>query len=414
MVELALIILSPYFVAGDLIAGGHIINSKRLPTAVFGGSEIRPTELFIDAYDDTFIVVTVSGRTEGTFLYMNDNLIDPKQYIGVWNGFLKEGHFHFALWRDETIFIYKVQKIIELVSRIDFKSLADRLRSYNVHIIPVQGPGNPYYLLASRWCSPVNPVEFLKGFLSGGHGIYYWKPFLIEVQEEILSKPRKLSYGGKTDESYYIRQVLPHGDLVHFLGFRMQEEPDGRSVKKATESVILHYTAYDLQKKKVAKTHSICSKTPNIEIDKNNETSYGPLSIDALGNNVFVAFSWVEERIKPRPTPLNNIKSTISYWQYSNGVASDIEKIGDGFAPLVKVDSSGNVHILWVDKNASLVHKAKRNGKWGKDAVLVNNLSVDEGVLAGGYVSAEFDKGDNLHIVYPSGGILVHSVLKVD
>lgn len=423
MARLALIILSTYFFASDFLAGAVVLTSKRLPLSISASSDISSTEIFIDADDNTFIVVEVEGfrgenHYEDEFLYMNDSLIDLEQYDGIWDKFLKDGHFHLAFKKNDTIFIYKVPDDIGLVSRIDTKDfLSTPLRFRNIdneRIIPVSGLGNSHYMLIYRKRLPVNPVEFLVNFFSGGHGIGYAKPFLIEIQDDKPAKPRKLRYGRKIDESYYIKKVVQHEDFVHFLGLRMQEERDWGPEKMESKPEILHHAAYNLEKKKVVNTHTICTKIPWAEIDKNILSFYGPLSMDALSNNVFVVFSWIEERIKPRPIPIKDINSTIFYWQYSNGIAIDAEKIGDGFLPLVRVDSSGSVHILWVDKNASLIHKVKRNGKWGNYSILVKNLEVDYSVIVRGSVTAEFDSADNLHIVYPSGGTLVHSILKVD
>ncbi|MDH4240746.1 MAG: hypothetical protein OEW48_14395, partial [Phycisphaerae bacterium] len=247
------------------------------------------------------------------------------------------------------------------------------------------------------------------------HGIYYLKPFLIEMRDDKLDKPRELRYGGKIDESYSIKQVVQQDkDLVHFLGFRMQEERAWGPEKREFEPEILHHAAYDLKKKKVVKTHAICKNTPKIEIDKNSETSYGPLSIDALGNDVYAVFSWIQHRLQPRPIPVNDIKSTIFYWQHNADVSGGVEEIADGYVPLVKVDSSGNVHIFWINKNASLVHKVKKKGVWGKDRILVDRVDLMSSVTYSNYIAAEFDRENNLHLVYPSGGTLVHSVLKVN
>lgn len=419
MAKLTLIILSTFIFVGDLRAKGTVLQSKQLPTSMFNCTDIWLTEIFIDIDKNTFVRIMAPGRNPYGihFLYSNNGWISLKQFGELWNAFVKDGHLHLALYRDKTLFIYKVQKSIELVNSTSINgSLGRGLMVEDVDkVIPVPETYNSYYLLADGSRFPVNPVEFLFDFSSGGHGIYYLKPFLIEVKDEKLTKPCELRYGGKIDESYSIKQVRQHDeDLIHFLGFRSQEERVWRTAKSEHKPEILHHVAYNLKKKKAVKTHAIHKNTPRVEKDKNSETFYGPLSIDALGNDVYVVFSWIQSRLQPRPIPVNDIKSTIFYWQYNADTACDVEKISDGFLPVVRVDSSGGVHTLWVDKNGSLVHKSKRNGKWSNETVLVNNLDLDYGVVAKRYVSAEFDNDDNLHVVFPSGGTLVHSVLKVD
>lgn len=418
MAKFALILLVAFYPTSNLYAGEPVMHLKQLPTKMFDCPDIGLTEIFIDANNNKFIRVTVTNpNPHGThFLYLNNGWVPLKQYGGLWNAFVKDGYLQLACKKDENIVIYKVHKDIELVSRIGIEgSLGKDLTGKHIErVIPVLGMGNAYYLLACRWSFPINPVEFLKNVISAGHGVYYWKPFLVEVRDKKLAKPQKLRYSGKIDESYYIRQVVSHGDLVHFLGFRTQEEPAWGPSKKESKPVMLHHAAYDLKKKKVIQSHTIYTDTPRA--DKDSQFFYEPLSIDALGNDVFVVFSWIPEELQPRPIPIpiKDIKSTIFYWQYSNGIVDDVKRIADGFCPLVKVDSFGNVHVLWVNKNASLIHKAKQNGKWGEDTVLVKNLDVDHGITAGGRISAEFDKENNLHIVYPSGGNLVHAKVKLN
>ena len=420
MAKLApLIILSTFLFAADLRAEGTVLQSKQVPTSMFNSSDIWLTEIFIDVDKNTFVRIMAPGRNPYGihFLHSNNAWISLEQFGELWNAFMKDGHFHLACKKDETISIYKVRNGIELVDSIAVKGpFGTRMTIEDVdRVIPVTETSHSYYLLADGSCFPVKPLEFLFDFFSAGHGIYYSKPFLIEVEDGKLAKPRKLRYGGKVDESYSIKQVRQYDDdLVHFLGFRSQEERAWGPEKREFKPVILHHAAYNLKKKKVLKTHAIYKNTPEVEKDKNSETLYGPLSIDALHNDVYVVFSWIQHRLQPRPIPVNDVKSTIFYWQYNAGVSGDVEEIADGFVPLVKVDSSGNVHIFWINKNASLVHKVKKKGVWGKDRILVDRVDLMSSVAYGKYIAAEFDNDDKLHVVYPSGGTLVHSVLKVD
>ena len=275
------------------------------------------------------------------------------------------------------------------------------------NVIPVPGTGNSYYLSASRSVSPIHPVEFLKNIISGGHGIYYVKPILIEVQDGKIGKSQKLRYGGKRDETYYIRKVVPRGDLVHFLGIRQQERPASGTPKKKFTPVILHHFAYDLKKKKVTQTNPIYTATPRFEKNTRIRYYYGDISIDALGDNVFVTFSWQKRTIETD----QYIESNILYWDYNQGNASEVEKIADGFLPIVKADSLGNVHLIYVNNEANLMHKVKRKGVWQQEDVLVDRVDTKPYIEN---IAVAFDKDNNLHVVYPSGGKLVHAKVKLD
>lgn len=423
LAKLALILLSACFFGSELLAGGHVLHSKRLPTDMFECSDIDLTEVFIDADNNIFIRVGFGHQyLSGTnFLQSNNSWASLKQYGYLMNAFLKDGRFHLAFKKDGTVLIYKVEKDIKLVSRINIADFWGKriMRSYDfVKVIPGPETGNSYFLLAVRWSLPINPIDFLKHILSGGHGIRYRKPYLVEVRDEKLAKPRKLRYGGKIDESYVIRQVVHQEDLVHFLGFRMEEEAEWGPRKKQSKPLKLHHAAYDLKKKKVIQKHTIwANDSPKVEKDKNRLFFYGLFSMDALGNDVFVTFPWIrEEGLTRRSAPKLNNKfiSTVFYWQFSNGVASDVEKIAEEFNPLVRVDALGNVHLVWANRNGSLVHKAKRNGVWSADRILVDKVDMMFRITYSKYISAEFDKDNNLHVVYPSGGNLVHAVVKVN
>ncbi|MFC1737992.1 hypothetical protein ACFL1G_02960 [Planctomycetota bacterium] len=398
------------------------MHSKKLPTAMFECSDIDLTEVFIDADNNTFIRVGFAHRyPEGTnFLHSNNGWVSLKQYGYLMNAFLKDGHFHLAFKKDDTVLIYKFEKDIELVSRINIADFVDRgwRPSSIVRVIPSPEPGNLYYLLAVRWCFPINPIDFLKEILSGGHGIRYRKPYLVEVRDEKLATPRKLRYGGKIDESYVIRQVVHQEDLVHFLGFKVEEEAEWGPRKKQREPLRLHHFAYDLKKKKIIQKHTIwANDSPKVQKDKNRRFFYGLFSMDAFGDDVFVTFPWIlEEGLARRSAPkLNNkFKSTVFYWQFSNGVSSDVEKIAEEFNPLVRVDAIGNVHLVWANRNGSLLHKAKRKGVWSEDKILVDNVDMTFRITYSKYIAAEFDKDNNLHVVYPSGGNLVHAKVKLD
>jgi len=356
---------------------------------------------------------------------MNNNWEVIDEQGKVLNGFIKNGHLHLAFQKDEDVVIYNIQKDIEFVSRISIAEISSKFSILgNIdRVIPVSGSNNSYHLLTQDSRSPVHPVEFLMDVLSAGHGIHYQKPFLIQVRDKKLAKPRKLRYGGKIDESFIVKEVVKGKDSIHFLGFRGPQTPktSGTSGFPRNKPVILHYADYDFKKKKTTRKHSICTKTPEIKFDKNTDMNntdmksyYGPLSMDNLKDDIFVVFSWVERHNYRAGFNINNIKPDVYYWQYSDNASGDIERIGNGLAPLVRVDSSGSVHVLWVNKNISLIHKAKRNGKWGKDTVLVKDLDVDYGIIVGGRISAEFDKENNLHVVYPSGGNLVHAKVKLN
>jgi hypothetical protein len=229
------------------------------------------------------------------------------------------------------------------------------------------------------------------------------------MQDDKMLKSRKIRYGGKINETFVIKEVAKGKDSIHFLGLRGPVEVRSAPGFAWNKPVILHYVDYNIKKRKATRKHSIFKNTPNAI-----SSYYGPLSIDNFEDDVFVVFSWVQSISKTRPIPIKDFKSDIYYYQYSDNASGDVERIGDGFMPLVKVDSFGNVHVLWVNNDGGLVHKVKKNGSWSKEKVIINNLDIYTCITIVRYISAEFDSDNNLHVVYPSGGNLVHAVVNVN
>jgi len=401
-------------------AKDQILERKVLSNPGFNFIDVHSTNLFIDDDSNTFILIEV-WRTDSTkdFLCINNNWIRVDKYGILLNGFLKDGHFYLAFQKDEDVVIYNIQEDIKFLcrikSRIKIGGIPRNIGSYQDRVIPLSNQNDSYLFLGRYVKLPANPIESLRTIISGGHGIYYDKPFLAEIQNEKMLKCRKIRYGGKVDESFVIKEVATRKDLIHFLGFRGAEEPEtsGPLGFARNTPVILHYVGYDFKKKKTTRTHSICENTPKVDKNKNVKSYYGPLSMDNLEDNVFVVFSWVQHRSKPRPIPIKDIKSDIYYYQYSDNASGDIERIADGFMPLVRVNSLGNVHVLWVNSDGGLVYKVKKNGRWSEEKIILNNLNIYPNITRR-YISAEFDKDNNLNVIFPSNGNLVHAIVKVD
>jgi len=312
------------------------------------------------------------------------------------------------------ITIQKFQKNNKLVKMLDIEGdlIKDSVPWVGKSLFPVPDQNDSYYLLAARSVFPTNPGEFIFDFASGGHGIYYVKPILAEVRDGKVGKPQKLKYGGKRDETFYIKEVVQSKDLVHFLGLRQQEKRAWGPREINFTPVILHHASYNLKKKKVTQTNPIYTDTPRSDKDTHTEYAYMDISMDALDDNVFVAFSWVKRNYQTIPPyGVKYAESNIFYWDCVQDKVTKAEKIADGFNPVVRADSLGNVHLLYVNSKANLMHKVKRKGAWQQANVLVNRVDTKPYTDS---IAAGFDKNNNLHVVYPSGDNLIHAVLKVN
>jgi len=423
---LALTLFLVLLTMNNVYAKDHILDWKVISDKKFRCSNLTSTDIFVDKDNNTFVLIGVNGTKYYKALsHINNNWIRVDKYGILLNGFIKDGYLHLAFRKDQDVVIYNIREDIKFVSRISIAEISSKFSILgNINrVIPVSGSNNSYYLLTQDSRSSVHPVAFLMDVLSAGHGVHYRKPFLIQVRDKKLAKPRKLRYGGKIDETFLIEEVVKGKDSIHFLGFRGAETPEtsGPPAFARNKPVILHYADYDFKKKKTTRKHSICTKTPEIKFDKNTDMNstdmksyYGPLSMDNLKDDIFVVFSWVERHNYRAGFNINNIRPDVYYWQYSDNASGDIEKIGNGFSPLVMVDSIGNVHVLWGNSDGCLVHKVKKNGKWSDEKIILNNVDIYPRIIVTRYIPAEFDKDNNLHVVYPSGGSLVHAVVKVN
>jgi hypothetical protein len=129
---------------------------------------------------------------------------------------------------------------------------------------------------------------------------------------------------------------------------------------------------------------------------------------------------------------LNDVNSSIYYWQCSDKSYSKAGKIAEGFCPLVRVDQFGIVHVFWIDRGGNIVQKVKKNGKWGDEEIVLNGFSTKPVIYTKGYCSFEadkeqpeailytkffaaaFDKDNILHIVYPTAEGIVYTKLKLE
>ena len=106
-----------------------------------------------------------------------------------------------AFKKGSDIGFYDVQKGFTLTKSV--KIVEEMLRLFLERVIAVPELNDEFYILGQREEFPINPVEFFKNMISGGHGINYIKPYLVKIKGDEILQYRKLRYGGKTDESYY-------------------------------------------------------------------------------------------------------------------------------------------------------------------------------------------------------------------
>jgi len=402
----------------------------------------------------------------------NDNMTKIKGIdefcCALLDGFVKDNQFYVASWDVNTVNIYKVQKDVELISRI--KRIEFEISPNYEKVITIPNQEDSYYFFGHYETLPLNPIELVRTIRGFGEGVYYFKPFLAEVQGDKIIRRIKLPCGENVDESYMVQEAIGGKDSVHLLGFRNVDVPfigkwgpiklvypSGYGLKQSnfdggnyyrdrdiTQSIILHYSDYNLKKGKNTRNCKIYENTPGYNENTDTYCDYGVLSADTKDDDVFAVFSWVEWRrhhagstmVKYQGLQhkegfsLNDVNSSIYYWQCSDKSYGKAEKIAEGFCPLVRVDLLGNVHVFWLNRSGNIVQKVKRDGKWSNENVILTGVSTKpiiytkgcsvkdkdrpEAILYTKFFAAEFDKDNNLHAVYPTAEGVVYTKIKLE
>jgi hypothetical protein len=404
--------------------------------------------------------VLISMRT---LLYLNNNLLETGGYRGFLGGFVKNNQFYVAINDMNTIDIYSVLGSLELIRDIHPIKFGSSINYEKIITMPENN--NSYYLLGEYYILPFNPVEHIRTqMLVGGHGVYYIKPILAEIQNDKMIRYIKLPYGGKIDESYIVEEAIAGSDSIHFFGFRNIDVPfignqgpdrlvrsgvDGYVQKiynygggdyyldrDITQSVILYYSDYNLKEERNVRKHKLYENTPGYDEKTDTYCDYGVLSADTKDNDVFAVFTWVEQKHFKQGSKfrqgfnINNVNSSIYYWQCSDKSYGKAEKIAEGFCPLVKVDQFGLVHVFWLDRSGNVVQKVKSNGKWRNEEIILSSISTKsiiytkgcliadedrpEAILYTKFFTAEFDRDNNLHAVYPADDGIIYTKLKLE
>jgi hypothetical protein len=264
-----------------------------------------------------------------------------------------------------------------------------------------------YYILYAE--ETFRGISALTRYLGSGHACGYIKPYLAEAEKGRISSYKEIQYGGKRAEDFLVKEIISDAKMIHCLGFR-QQHPFGSALPPLQSPVVLYYAGYDLEKKKVTQNHNI------YEINYDwGSYDFGPLSMACKNDKVYIAFSF--HKYPYRGAPQNNIQqiaSDVYYFQHGNKAVGNAVKIADGFGPLAKLDSTGNVHIFWVDYNGNLVCKTKENDKWSEDSIILTGVDMLSKITFSRCVLVEFDSENNLHIVYPSNGDMVYAKIKPD
>ncbi|MCE5341362.1 MAG: hypothetical protein LLF92_09605 [Planctomycetaceae bacterium] len=426
------------------------------------------TKMVFDNSDN--VLITMKG-----LFYIGDNLTNTRNLseycCDILGGYVKDSRFYVAINDIHKTNVYKIQNKIELESCIEPK--ISEYHDYDgVILVPEE---NYYYLFGHYTKVTFNPLESLERIAANGRVTSFKKPFLAKIENSKITRTIKLNYDSETEESYVIREAIAGKGSIHFFGFRNIDIPwmkdghfpstqvvdsgtngyaykthqfdggdyyQGRPIK---QSIILHYSDYNLQKGKNTRNYTIYENIPGYDSTADTYSDYGVLSADSQDKNVYSVFTWVKwqrhhagstmvkyEGLKHKDGfNLSDVNSSIYFWQCDEKSYGKAEKIADGFCPLVRADQFGRVHIFYVDRNGNVIQKVRTNGKWSNEKIILNGVNAKpiiytkysysvedserpEAILYTKFIAAEFDSENNLHIVYPTAEGIVYTKMKLE
>jgi hypothetical protein len=396
--------------------GNTILERKVvIPKGKFDSFYVHPLNIFLSK--DGRVSILIYDQ-KNLFLYTNNNLSitakDREKYFI--NAFMENDRVKFVycpileeIWPGtKSVDIYDVLKGLDKPeTSIELtEDMQDELPGKLVTV--PQMPGK-YYIINSE--TKYTVAQFIRHVLSGGHGYGYNKPYLAEVDKGRISRYKKIKYGGKRVENFGIAKYIIDTDLMHCLGFRHEPGPSASTVN-------MYYAGYNLQEKRVTQTANVYELIGGKGFDNK---SFGPWSMTCKGDKVFVVLSLYKVP-SPRELPLidyikqNMVDSNIYYFQHDGQSTTDAVKIAEGFSPLVRLDSDGNVYVFRVDYKGRLIMKKKKKNEWSDDEIVLTKIDVLWSFVSERYkcINIEFDDENNLHIVFPSNDNIVYAKIKLD
>lgn len=391
-------------------SGSTILKRKVIVKGKINYDRIHSFDMFLTQYGSLSFLVIVHDKP---FLYIDGDLIEITREKGIFlDAFVADNHVMLAFGEGGKIVFYDAQDEFKLTNSIHI----NRRHSWAREVITVSDTSDRFYMLCSKVGFFSQPLKKLRHIMSGGHagGDIYSTPYIMEIEGSDILWYKKIKHDHGRDVTYLEKEFTGNTTMIHFLGFIQSEDPrTGRPLPDLP--VVLYYAGYDLKKKKVTQSYSI-----HEEIIQLGAYDFGPLSIASKEDAAFVAFSLY--KFPPYPRKFNYIncikqglvESNIYYFQYENESASSSVKIAEGFIPLVKLDSVGNVYVFWVDHHGNLIYRMKKEEKWSRKKIILNGIDIMYSISEFDYISVEFDKQNNLHVVFPSRGNLVYAKVKLD
>jgi hypothetical protein len=440
-----------------IIFSSNVQSAKILDSKIFSKKvtdcDMHKAKLIIgNNHDNAIIAMHAAIYTKDNFIRMQI----PEEYCcNFLGGYVNNDQFNIIFDDVNTINIYTIRTKPELMTRIESDSSYDK-------IVIFSEQNHDIYLFGHYLKTNSNPVRMI---LQNCIDLYSYEPVLAKIKDGNIEKQIRPECGVAQNESYVVEEVVAEKDLIHFFGFRNIDIPnvdgampikavradlDGYSKKvygfangdyyigrDITKSVILYYSDYNLNKEKNARRCKIYENIPGYNEKADAYFDYGVISADGQDDDIFAVFSWNEinkfKRGKyKQPFDINNVNSSIYFWQCDDKSYGKAEKIADGFCPLVRADQFGRVHVFYVDRNGNIVQKVRTSNKWSNEEIILSGFSTKESIiytkactvktdkkrpeaiLYTKFIAAEFDIENNLHIVYPTAEGIVYTKMKLD
>jgi hypothetical protein len=412
------LIIIVMMIANAFCFGGTVLYRKVVLTSGRLDEHRLQSNLFLTQDGNASVLLNDSQKL---FLYNQSTLKTinkdkgKNKFIGA---FLENNHVMLTFvvyaedytdyYRYSSINIYDVQKGFEK----PVKSIRIPLKSQDklpAKMITVPCSPHKYYVFDVQetfW----GVGGALSRCLSGGHAIGYLKPYLAKIEQNKMSTYEEVEYDGERYEDFEIDQIVHGTQRIHCLGFR-HPKYISQGILPPDSSIVLYYLDYNVEEGTNKQNRSIYEA----KYDPGRHR-FGTMSLNVVNDTAFAAFAFNKYPYGSWPhNDISQISSDIYFFESDK--TAKAAKISEGFLPTVKFDSNGNVHVLGVDSEGQLfIINKKQDNDWSDNIIILKDVRlVSSFMYQEKYFDAEFDKDDNLHIVYPSNdGNITYVKMKLD
>lgn len=259
------------------------------------------------------------------------------------------------------------------------KRFASERRRSGQQLLVLPDKAGHYLLVGTCTEAKWDPISIVGNIISGGHGGFSRRPFLVEIEDQNTLSYYKWPEDLWTNEVVSTTAMSLYDDKYHLVGIKSKEYmPHFRSIV---------YSYFDVELKKWNKPVTLYKEKRNGEY---RDTTVGRPEVLAVEGKVFVAWSLRNDA---------KLGTGVFVRYMTNDNWNDIEKISSsGDRPLI-IEHNKVIYIFWGEKGKGLSYSSYTNGIWSKAQLAVKDENVFTYHRFPWAITT--DDSGSFHIVYP-------------